>query len=41
MIGNFKMETNQFHKRLQETFCLSPGQTQEQPKVKSSLDRDI
>jgi len=41
MIGNLKVETNQLHKRSQETFCLSPGQTQEQPEIKGSLDRNI
>ncbi len=41
MIGNLKMEVKQLHQRLQKTLCLPPGQTQEQPKVKGSLDRDI
>ena len=41
MIRNLQIEANQLNERLQKTFCLSPGQTQEQPQVKSRLNSDI
>lgn len=41
MIGNIKIEADERDKRSHKPFGLSPGQTQEQPKVKGSLDRDI
>ena len=40
MIGNLKMGAKELHKRLYQILCLPPRQTQEQPKVQASLDRN-